>query len=242
MKMRTFLSLMSVLLLCAVFLTAADVTFCNAQDSGKKIKMSNEQIKTNLSIVKDSSRDTVKPKATDRDIYFRYLVGVDLSEADDEILNDLLDILQNDPNDVVRYTAPAVLVNLVKYKKEYKGKIAAALKKSMESDVIQLKLESASALIWIGFAEDDKVFSTLEDIVRGKNIETWNVESFLSEWNNDPNEEKSIKRGRRTNAIRIIANINLPKTKALLKEMVNDPEERVRKHAETWLKRKFKTK
>jgi hypothetical protein len=152
------------------------------------------------------------------------------------VVNTYIDLLFNDPNIKVRENAATGLGFLGD------NKAAPALKKALDDKDTEIRIEAAGALVRLGFGKDEKVFSTLEYFVRGKDVEKWNIRiTYLTTQTTEEREKDKNNSilGLRQQAMWYIADINIPKTKSLLEDMTKDPGENVRKWAEKLLKDKF---
>jgi len=231
------------ILVCLVIFTGITVivplfgtvdTYCYAQVKlFEKQKLDKKYIEETISFIKDKSYDMGNHKATIRSQQIRDLSNYDLSEVKDMWVNTLIDLLENDTNDRVRVSASYAL-GVAK-----DTTAISVLKKALDDDVVELRMEAAYSLVKFGFSNDEKVFSTLEDIIRGKNIETWNINGYIPEGGTPPEREQRIKLGLRQKAMSRIAFINTEKTKSLLEAMTKDPDELLSKSAEALLKRYF---
>ncbi|KPK96112.1 hypothetical protein AMJ80_01865 [bacterium SM23_31] len=196
----------------------------------KKQKLDKKRIEWELSVIKDLTNPERPQWALDLAVQY------DLSESIDMVIAVYTDLLLNDPYYTVRKSAAEGLGHIGD------KRAAPALKNAIEDSLVEVRIEAAGALVKLGISNDDKIFSTLEYFVRGKNIDTWNVRiSFLE---NMTEEEREIYKNNHVQSIRkkamtCIADINLPKTKSLLEDMTKDPNEIIRKWAEKLLKEKF---
>lgn len=211
-------------------------TSCYAQEAEfeqKKSLLDKNSIITLIPMIKDTSLDKGDPTSTLRSQAILNITRVNVSEEIvDTLVVTLIYLLEHDINDNVRCSAATTLGFLGD------KKAVPFLNKALEHPFVQLRMEAANALVKLGLEKDEKVFSTLKDIVLGKDIETWNVEALISkEYYNE--FAKRTKDGLRLLAMLRIVKIKAPKTKALLELMTKDPDEHLRKNAEYLLKEHF---
>jgi len=231
-------------------LFGTDDSYCNAQILPKsllqriEVKATKEEIIKNLETLKDTTRDKGNNKSDERFMSFYGLGGGDYSETYNEVAKTLADILENDPNDRVRAVAASVFHVLNDYSDSLDIKVIKTLEKALNDKAVEIKLEVAGALVNLGYYKENNAYSILENFVRGKDNEKWDLESTKT---NDPLEleyynEEAARYRIRNKAILYIAIVHTPETEALLVEMTKDPRESVRNHAIAMLKEHFNRK
>ncbi|KPK90329.1 hypothetical protein AMJ80_08530 [bacterium SM23_31] len=211
-------------------------TSCYAQEAEfeqKKSLLDKNSIKTLIPMIKDTSLDKGDPTSTLRSQAILNITRVNVSEEIvDTLVVTLIYLLEHDINDRVRSRAATTLGFLGD------KKAVPFLNKALEHPFVELRMEAAYALVKLGLEKDEKVFSTLKDIVLGKDIETWDIDALISkEYYNE--FAKRTKDGLRVLAILRIVKIKEPKTKALLELMTKDPDDNLRAWAEKLLKEHF---
>ncbi|KPK90330.1 hypothetical protein AMJ80_08535 [bacterium SM23_31] len=220
-------------------LLGTKVKTCYAQVLLERVKIDKKIILKHLAKIKDESRYKGDNKLDDRLQDFWALPQWDLSETYSEIAETLADIIENETDDIVRALAAEMFRVLSDYRDSLDIKVIQTLEKALNDEAAKVKLEAAGALIRLNSYKENMAYSVLEDFVRGKDIEKWNAEATKPrDWPELYNEENA-KRGYRITAIKHIAFVNTPETKALLVEMTKDSNESIRKWALKALKDHF---
>ena len=203
-------------IICLPFLKSNDDGICFAQEQ----KESKEFIMGFIQKLFDHKYDNPESMTSGRS-----QIAIDLGFYKDTLaVMPLIKVLGEDSYSDVRESA-AYSLGLIGDKRAL-----SSLFNALNDKCVGVQHEAAGALIRLVLENDEKVFITLEKIVRGINQNQWDITNF-GYHKDKPEIEQKLKDDLRANAIATLGKIKTEKTKQVIESLTKDSSKTVRESA-----------